>query len=96
LTHYATYAFACRKHDDIPPSGALMTEPFWEWWVSMFPPVRIHSTDTLIVSLSDWARLPMLANRGFRGLDLLKAELKRGVPGVIIRKPPAPQHRPQV
>ena len=45
--------------------------------------------------LNDRAKRPVLAHRGYKGLDWLKAEIKRGVPGMIIRKTPPPRHSPQ-
>jgi hypothetical protein len=60
-------------------------EPFWRWWANMLP-VRVCTADTLTPILTDSARLPLNTKRGFRGLDLLRAEIKSGRPGVILRR----------
>jgi hypothetical protein len=61
-----------------------MTEPFWEFWANALP-VQVQAEDALSLTLTERARLPIVAKQGFRGLDLLRAEIKAGRPGIIIR-----------
>ena len=56
-------------------------EPFWQRWQSMLAPVRLQAADTLALTLTEEARLPVLVQRGYRGLDRLRAELKCGCRG---------------
>jgi len=65
-------------------------EPFFAWWMSMIP-VQISTSDTLIVTLTDQAQRPTKQWRHSRGLDLLKAQIKSGTPGIIVRKIPNPK-----
>jgi hypothetical protein len=68
-------------------------EPLWHWWQRMMQeiePVRLQASDTLRLVISDRSTLPVQVQRkGYRGLDHLKAQIKNGVPGVILRRTPS-------
>jgi hypothetical protein len=65
----------------------MVTEPFWQFWQSMTEPVRVCAADELHVVLTDEARKAATWRR-YRGLDEFKSRLRRGEPGVIIRRFP--------
>jgi hypothetical protein len=66
-----------------------MSEPFmhhWQWWAMMTETICVQASDTLRVVISDYTKLPMNVSKGYRGLDALRAEIKNGRPGIIIRR----------
>jgi hypothetical protein len=61
-------------------------EPLWETLDRLRAVHQVRAADTLGVTVTEYARLPRLAGRGYRGLDMLRSQLRQGVPGVIIRR----------
>ena len=83
----------CSLTNKVGCGHVWMTEPFmqhWEWWVTMLEPVSVRATDVLNVTLIDQARGPVRTWQRYRGLDQLKARIKAGELGVIIRRIPNP------
>ena len=59
-------------------------EPLWAFFDRLRSPVRIAASDTLVVALTERAALPRRVGT-YKSLDQLRAGLKAGYRGVIIR-----------
>ena len=60
-------------------------EPLWAFFDRLIPPVQITTSDVLTVIVTEYTHLPRRIGT-FRGLDMLRSQLRQGVPGVIIRR----------
>jgi hypothetical protein len=60
-------------------------EPLWEFFDRLKPPVRISASDLLAPVVTEYAVRPRRIGT-YRGLDMLRSQIRQGVPGVIIRR----------
>jgi hypothetical protein len=47
---------------------------------------RLRFDEERTPALAEYARLPRLVGRGYRGLDMLRSEMRQGYGGIIIRR----------